>query len=374
MKTARVLIVGDVYCSSKTKLSLSPELKSFVDQHDSISVNLEGPLAKSSSIERNKVGPQLRQHESVLALLDQISCTIVNLANNHIFDFGIDAFVYTKKKLSHLAMIGAGENYSEAHKLHIETIHGVKVGYLSYGEAEFGVIKSDVVKNCGFAWVCDPSVPSKILAAKNKVDVLIVQVHAGIEDIDLPLPEWRSVYKSLIDFGADVIVGHHPHVVQTVELYKERPIYYSIGNFYFDTQLNSRSNSIGAAVSLKCSKNGLVSHERKLTYSEKNKVFFCPDNLTEKSIVNSRISNEKDYLHRINAIALDHLNKHYLAYFWLGLVGIRHSNRFIFALLVFIKQLIKNKYHDSLFLLHNMRIESHRWMIERALTLEQQKT
>ena len=57
--------------------------------------------------------------------------------------------------------------------------------------------------------------------------------HAGVENINIPIPEWRDIYKSFVDFGADVIIGTHPHVPQGWETYNDKPIFYSLGNFCF---------------------------------------------------------------------------------------------------------------------------------------------
>lgn len=66
----------------------------------------------------------------------------------------------------------------------------------------------------GYVWINHPLVNKRVIDIKSKVDILIMIVHAGAEDVPLPLPEWRSRYKKLCDLGADVIIRHHPHVPQ----------------------------------------------------------------------------------------------------------------------------------------------------------------
>ena len=80
--------------------------------------------------------------------------------------------------------------------------------------------------------------------------MLIVQVHAGVELLDVPIPEWRAKYRQLIDLGADVVIAHHPHVMQGIEEYKGKLICYSLGNFYFDYPSNHPQWNTGAMLTL----------------------------------------------------------------------------------------------------------------------------
>ena len=89
------------------------------------------------------------------------------------------------------------------------------------------------------AWVCDSNVKELIKEAKCKVDILFVCPHAGIEDIYVPLPEWREKYREFVDCGADAVIASHPHTPQGWEVYKDKYIYYSLGNFCFDLGVKS---------------------------------------------------------------------------------------------------------------------------------------
>jgi len=97
----------------------------------------------------------------------------------------------------------------------------------------FGVINPENENSSGFAWINHPKSNKIVGESKKKVDFLIIQIHAGEEDLHLPQPEWRKRYKEIINLGADLIIGHHPHIPQPVEFYKGKMIVYSLGNFYF---------------------------------------------------------------------------------------------------------------------------------------------
>ena len=176
-----------------------------------------------------------------LELIKSSGFNIFNLSNNHIMDFGIHALKETIGFLKDYITVGAGTNFEEAYKMQVYEKEEIKIGFLSYSEWGFGALTN--ADEQGYAWINHSKVNSLIRQNKTKVDFLVVQVHAGVEDTDLPLPEWRERYKLLIDHGADLIVGHHPHVPQGWEQYKEKYIYYSLGNFYssrpkYKTKLN----------------------------------------------------------------------------------------------------------------------------------------
>jgi poly-gamma-glutamate capsule biosynthesis protein CapA/YwtB (metallophosphatase superfamily) len=77
----------------------------------------------------------------------------------------------------------------------------------------------------GCSWINHHRFNSIIKEAKTKVDYLIAITHAGLEMVDLPLPEWRDIYREMINMGCDAIVGGHPHVPQGYEIYNGKPIF-----------------------------------------------------------------------------------------------------------------------------------------------------
>jgi poly-gamma-glutamate synthesis protein (capsule biosynthesis protein) len=145
---------------------------------------------------------------------------IFNLANNHIFNYGQNGFSQTKNLLKDY-QVGYFYSHQSDTEFFQKNINGISFGFL------------------GFDYISNPKLEIKTVIDLVKkydpqVDWLIVSIHWGNEY--LPVPEkWRlELAHQLIDVGADIIHGHHPHVLQSEEIYHQKPIYYSLGNFIFD--------------------------------------------------------------------------------------------------------------------------------------------
>lgn len=161
----------------------------------------------------------------------------VCVANNHTGDFGKDAFARQLSLLDEagLGRFGGGRDSREARKPLILERNGVRVALLGYngfppkafaaGEATPGV-----------AWLVEKDVVDDILAARREqhADVVVPFLHWGREGSPAPKPSQREQAQHFIDAGANAVIGGHPHVTQTVDIYKGRPIVYSLGNFVFD--------------------------------------------------------------------------------------------------------------------------------------------
>lgn len=168
---------------------------------------------------------------------------IFNLANNHMFNYGQDGFDQTKNYLTQNQI-----SYFYSHNPDTEfikkEINGITFGFLGY----------DFITNPKL----DPNqIINTIKKYDNQVNWLIVSLHWGNEY--LPKPEaWRvDLAHQLIDAGADIIHGHHPHVLQPTEIYKNKPIFYSLGNFIFD-QSWSKETSSSELIILKVDKENII--------------------------------------------------------------------------------------------------------------------
>jgi poly-gamma-glutamate capsule biosynthesis protein CapA/YwtB (metallophosphatase superfamily) len=159
---------------------------------------------------------------------------VLSFANNHAFDFGEVAFFETLAALreSGVAVAGAGATLEEARKPVIFERNGVKVAFLAYS-----MVGSDWVyathDECGVAPLNPLHVGQDIVRIRKDVDVIALSVHWGIELRARPWPRLVDLAHDFIDCGADIILGHHPHVPGSIEVYRERPIFYSLGNFLF---------------------------------------------------------------------------------------------------------------------------------------------
>jgi len=159
---------------------------------------------------------------------------IVSLANNHAMNGGKPGLIETMKTLKELGIIyvGAGSNLQEARSCRILEVKGRKIGFLAYADIGGPAATSQP----GIAVLKDTlsQVLEEVKTAKRKVDFLIVSFHWGIEGSTKPSARQKSVAQKVIDVGADIVIGHHPHVLHPVETYKGKTIAYSLGNFVFD--------------------------------------------------------------------------------------------------------------------------------------------
>jgi poly-gamma-glutamate capsule biosynthesis protein CapA/YwtB (metallophosphatase superfamily) len=159
----------------------------------------------------------------------------VSVANNHSGDFGKDAFAEQLDLLraGGVPYFGGGQNSREAYSPLILERNGIRVALLGYNEIELRSYEAGPDKP-GLAWIEDRQVLAEIAAAKATADFVIVYPHWGLEYHAEPSERQRILARSMIDAGADLVVGSHPHVTQGAEYYKDRLIIYSLGNFVFD--------------------------------------------------------------------------------------------------------------------------------------------
>ena len=244
----KILLVGDImmdrYVEKKLKIfnknyhTLFEKVNNYLKSFDYIVANLEGPVATSGV----KVGSKysFRMKPETLQALKEVKINILNLANNHIFDYGKQAFEDTLKNIKINGLYYYGNSYEP---LIIEE-NGVKIGFLGFSD----FLKHLEVKKgkIGIA-VINENLPSIIKKAKEKVDILIVTFHWGDEYKKFANERQRKLAKLAIDSGADLIIGHHPHIIQNIEKYKGRFIFYSLGNFIFDQNF-SKETMVGGGV------------------------------------------------------------------------------------------------------------------------------
>lgn len=164
----------------------------------------------------------------------------VSIANNHSLDFGPSAFTDTMKALKENGILygGGGYNKKEASDGVIIEKKGRKIGFIAFTRVTPSVDWYAGAKKPGIIGaykVHEAEVLAVVGNLKEKCDLLVVSVHWGKEgSVDVREQE-KELAHLLIDSGVDVIMGHHPHVVQGVEMYKGKPIFYSLGNFFFTT-------------------------------------------------------------------------------------------------------------------------------------------
>ncbi len=219
--------------------------------------NLECPIATSGTQLDNKIY-NFRAKPRVLPVL-QGRFDALSLANNHSGDYGHEAFLETMHHLeqSGIHYFGGGRNLAEAHKpLWIER-KGLKIAVLAYNEFKPRSFEAGA-DHPGVAWSEDSQVIADIRAAKAAgADLVIPYMHWGWEKEDKPSARQRQLAHKMIDEGAAVVVGSHPHVTQGAETYKGKPIIYSLGNFVFDG-FDYAAGKRGWLLRLKLDKSGVI--------------------------------------------------------------------------------------------------------------------
>lgn len=370
MSTWKALFVGDIYINQKPEKELiCTELQKLMQEHDIRSCNFEGPLANSNDHTILKAGPPLCQAAYAAEAVLKTGFNLVSLANNHIADYSKTALRRTVDAFQTMTCLGAGENFNEAYQLKVVKVKDVKVGFLSAAEWGFGCI--DMMNQSGFAWVNHPEMNALVEQAKKECDVLILQIHAGVEEIPLPLPEWRTRYKQLIDLGADVIVGHHPHIMQGWETYKNKPIFYSLGNFYFDSDTNTDEWHSSYCVSLHFNGNELL-ETRIIPVIRKAQVVYLQSQEISNALLNRLGKDLLDsaYEEKINAYCVRLWKERYKPYYEYALSSVSPGTSLKRVLRLLIDWVLnKSSSYKNLLLLHNLKIESHRYCVQRALTI-----
>ena len=236
MNYIKLFFAGD-FCSkpSTSKITVSDELKNLIHSCDLNIVNFEVPLKPDVALP-----PQLYerfwQNDDSPDFLKGLGFNLFSMANNHAFDWGEEGFKKTKLAFGDVAF-GAG-TYDEAYRVKTCEVKGVKIGFMALSYAAYTGVFDDVLhhEGLGCAYINDLRVNHDIVEAKKKVDYLFVLPHDGIEYIDIPLPETVARYRDFIDYGADGVIASHPHCPQGWEEYKGKPIFYSLGNFFFNSK------------------------------------------------------------------------------------------------------------------------------------------
>jgi poly-gamma-glutamate synthesis protein (capsule biosynthesis protein) len=212
-------------------------------------VNLENPLTDATRMRPGKTFNFKADPKSV-GVLAAGGVDIVNLANNHTMDYEADGLKETLETLDKAGIryVGAGRDIKEARRPEIIEVKGQRIAYLGYYDPNFHAADKGTA---GTNPLIEDQIAQDIKAIRNQVDWIIVNYHWGVELAEYPQDWQRKLAQFTIDQGADVVVGHHPHVLQGAEIYKGRPIAYSLGNFIFGGNSRSDYDTAVLKVSLK---------------------------------------------------------------------------------------------------------------------------
>lgn len=218
--------------------------------------NLESPISGRG---RNQGSIySFRADPMVVGGLKFAGFDVLSLANNHIWDWGREALEDTIVLLKEAGIfpVGAGRNEMEANEPVVRDIKGKKIAFLAYTDRyPSGLWAKDNYP--GISRFDLDEVVGRIRNLKPVVDFVVVSMHWGDEYESQANETQKFIGRRLIDAGADLVIGHHPHVVQQIEYYKDGVIAYSLGNFIFDQNF-SEETMAGLALRLEIGEKNIV--------------------------------------------------------------------------------------------------------------------
>lgn len=198
--------------------------------------------------------------EAALAL-KSAGFDVLSLANNHTPNFGREGLADTLRYLNKqgIAHVGAGIDGVEAAKPAFITVKEITFAFLAYNDHDVVPASYEAgLDHAGTALMDIEAMTNAVYAAQQYADIVIVSMHSGNEYEPAPNDSQTAFAHAAIDAGAEMIIGHHPHVVQTAEVYRGKYIFYSIGNFIFD-QMWSQETREGLVLKATFTKTGLSS-------------------------------------------------------------------------------------------------------------------
>jgi hypothetical protein len=243
-----LLVGGDVMLGGRAKALLATHgpgypfaaLRPLLARAAVTLANLEGPLARRAVRQDRRFS--YRVAPSTAAALAASGITLVTLANNHLMDCGPEGVIETLEALARagVAAVGAGVDRAAAHAPAVFTTPSGRLGVLGY---YWNRRCAATGRRPGGAMDDAASLERDIRALRPAVDFLLVTSHWGVPYERGPGPTERERARLAIALGADAVVAHHPHVIQPLELYRGRPIFYSVGNLAFGSG-NSRAEGL----------------------------------------------------------------------------------------------------------------------------------
>ena len=219
------------------RLCLSEEIIDRLNQADISMVNHEYPVSERGTALEGKYYT-VRAAPKREIILQQMGIDIVSLANNHIYDFGADAFYDTLNALEHaqIPYVGAGADMEEASRPVYFIVEGIKVGFVSANRSEKYIFTPEAGENSpGVVRMYDTAMMNNIIMeAREQCDYLIAYVHWGTEDSKYYEVYQTDIAQEFFDSGADAVIGSHPHVLQGIGYVDGKPVVYSMGDFWFN--------------------------------------------------------------------------------------------------------------------------------------------
>lgn len=264
-----IVAVGDILLSRNVGKRMDekgvkyPFLKTFqvIQAADLALANLESPFGEKG--EKVREGTVFKAEPEYLEGPKSAGFDAFSLANNHFGDQGTAGMVYTFKLLKENSIyyFGAGNNFAEAHTPYLTEIKSTRIAILGYNDSDVVPASYQATPNKpGSAFMNIEQLKKDLKTAKENADFVIVSIHSGTEYTPNPNQSQQNFAKAALENGADLLIGHHPHVVQAIDYHQNKFIFYSLGNFVFD-QMWSQETREGLILRLKISLNQVVEAE-----------------------------------------------------------------------------------------------------------------
>ena len=266
-------------------------IKEEISGHDIACANLESPLSiRGERFSPNK-GIYFRANPKAAAGLQYSGIDVLSLANNHAFDWGVNAILDTMNILESRGIVyaGVGRTERDAVKPAVVNVGGANIAFYSAN----GIYPFEVSGKAGSVMrtgtIDSPSFKKSISEGKDLYDVIFLLLHTGEEYLQFPESEKVTQMHRLIDMGIDVVLGSHPHVIQALEVYNEGLIAYSLGNLIFD-QNWSEETSRGMLLEMGFLQNNILYYRPRLVYIDSTQARIVSD-ADSKSIL-SKLTTE----------------------------------------------------------------------------------
>jgi len=212
-----------------------------IQKSDFAIVNFESNIQTSLAKPIEKSGIHISCSENSIKFLKDAGFDLLTLANNHFYDYGdegVDSTLKSCKKYD-IDFVGGGKDINEAQKIFYTTIKEEKFAFINVCEHEFSIAS----ESTGGSNPLNPIQQYyEIKEARVNADYVIVIIHGGHEHYQLPSPRMKKTYRFFVDAGADLVINHHQHCYSGYEIYKQKPIFYGLGNFLFDSPYKEDTN------------------------------------------------------------------------------------------------------------------------------------
>jgi hypothetical protein len=234
-----ILFVGDILLANEAEKHIHKKgvdypfwkIKEELLRYDFIFANMESPIT-TRGVPVTKKPYVFRVRPADAVCLTDLKIDAVSISNNHLMDYGVDGMADTITTLDRLNIrhTGGGRNLAESRRPAILKYGSTNIIILAYcNRPPSDYYATD--RGPGIAPLDISIIRDDIATYKLKDNIVVISVHWGIEQTHEPRSEQVKLARQIIDSGADAVVGHHPHWPQGIEIYRKKPIIYSLGNF-----------------------------------------------------------------------------------------------------------------------------------------------